>query len=98
MSTTSKGFGILLAAGAVGAIALAGAPAAAQWVPPPPEYVATMEPVYYEGHAAYWYQNHWYWRDEHGAWAHYDREPPQLAERRAHAAPVRRSWGRGGRR
>jgi hypothetical protein len=67
------------ATGALAAVFLAGAPAAAQWAPPPPEYIATTEPVYFEGHASYWYGNHWVWRDEHGAWAHYDHEPPFLA-------------------
>ena len=91
-STLSKGFAIVSAVGALAAVTLVVAPASAQWVPPPPEYIATTEPVYYEGHAAYWYGNHWYWRDDHGAWNHYDHEPPFLADRRAHFAPVRRSW------
>ena len=54
--------------------------------------------MYYEGHASYWYGNHWYYRDEHGSWGHYDHEPTFLAERRAHAAPARRSYEHGGRR
>jgi hypothetical protein len=84
--------------GAIAAVSLMDTPAAAQGAPPPPEVIATTEPVYFEGHAAYWYDNHWYWRDEHGGWNHYDREPPSLADRRAHSTPVRRSWERGGRR
>lgn len=91
VATLSRGFRVLPAVGAFAVAALLAAPAAAQWVPPPPEYIATTEPVYYEGHAAYWYGNHWFWRDEHGAWNHYDREPAFLADRRAHFAPVRRS-------
>ncbi len=99
VATLSKRFVIALSTvGAVAAVSVMGTPAAAQWVPPPPEIIATAEPVYFEGHAAYWYGNHWYWRDEHGAWNHYDREPPFLADRRAHSPPVRRSWERGGRR
>jgi hypothetical protein len=94
----SKGLMMVSAVGALAAVALVGTPALAQWAPPPPEYVATTEPVYYEGHAAYWYGNHWSWRDEHGAWNHYDHEPPALAARRGQAAPVRRSWTHGGRR
>ena len=96
IATLSKGFVIVPAAGALTAVFLIGATASAQWVPPPPEFIATTEPVYYEGHAAYWYGNHWYWRDEHGGWGHYDAEPAFLADRRAHFAPVRRSWVRGG--
>jgi hypothetical protein len=98
IATLSKGFVIVSALGALAAVGLVGKTAEAQWVPPPAEWVATSEPVYYEGHAAYWYNNHWYWHDEHGAWNHYDAEPAFLAERRAHAAPARRSWEREGRR
>jgi hypothetical protein len=48
---------------------------------PPADYIATVEPVYFEGHAAYWYNNRWYYRD--GArWGHYDHEPAGLAARR----------------
>jgi hypothetical protein len=83
---------VAAATGALFALLSRAMPAGAQWVPPPPEYIATTEPVYYEGHPAYWYNNHWYWRDEHGAWNHYDREPPQLADRRAHFPPSRRSF------
>ncbi|MGD0530461.1 MAG: hypothetical protein ABSE49_35335 [Polyangiaceae bacterium] len=94
--TASKGFLIASAIGVLAAVSLTGVPADAQWAPPPPEYVATTEPVYYEGHAAYWYGNHWNWRDEHGAWNHYDQEPGFLADHRAHFAPVRHSWVGGG--
>lgn len=91
-ATLSKGFVFVPAAGALAAALFVGAPAAAQWEPPPPEYIATTEPAYYEGHAAYWYNNHWYWRDEHGGWNHYDQEPRELADHRAHFPPGRRSW------
>jgi hypothetical protein len=60
--------------------------------PPPPEFVVTAEPVYYEGHAAYWYQNHWYYRDEHGAWAYYHDEPKFLSDHRRAAPPERHSY------
>jgi len=92
IGTPSKGFLIISAVGALATVTLLGAPAAAQWAPPPPEVIATVAPVYYEGHAAYWYNNHWSWRDEHGAWNHYDNEPAFLADHRAHFAPGRRSW------
>ena len=94
IASLSKGFAVVYALGALAAVS----PAAAQWAPPPPEWIATTEPVYFEGHAAYWYNNHWVWRDEHGAWGHYDHEPAFLADRRAHFAPVRHSWAHGGRR
>lgn len=79
----------MFAVGTLAAVALTSTPAAAQWVPPPPEYIATTEPVYYEGHAAYWYGDHWYWHDAHGAWNHYDHEPALLANRRMHSPPAR---------
>ena len=79
----------------VASICLLAIPASAQGYPPPTdEYVATTEPVYFEGHAAYWNGERWYWRDEHGSWQHYDREPPELHERRIHAPPARHDYGR----
>jgi hypothetical protein len=98
ITTLSKGFVIVSAIGGLAAVTLIGAPAAAQYVAPPAEFIATTEPVYYDGHAAYWYGNHWNWRDEHGAWNHYDHEPPALADRRTHSPPVRRSYEHAGRR
>jgi hypothetical protein len=88
----SRGFVLVPAAGALAAALLAGAPAAAQWEPPPAEFVATTAPAYHEGHAAYWYNGHWFYRDEHGAWNHYEQEPRELADHRAHFPPARRSW------
>ncbi len=88
----SKGFVLVPAAGALAAALLVGTPAVAQWEPPPPEFIATTEPAYYQGHAAYWYNNHWFWRDDHGSWNHYEQEPRDLADRRAHFPPARRSW------
>src|SRR5580700_6244407 len=55
IATLSKGFVIVSAVGALASVFLMGAPADAQYVAPPAEYIATTEPVYYEGHAAYWY-------------------------------------------
>jgi hypothetical protein len=93
IATLSKGLVIVSAVSALAAVFLVGSPADAQWIPPPAEYIATTEPVYYEGHPAYLYNNHWYYRDEHGGWGHYDHEPAFLAERRAHFAPARGGWG-----
>jgi hypothetical protein len=58
---------------------------------PPDAYIATTEPVYFEGHASYWYGGRWYYRDG-GRWGHYDREPPALYQRRSAAPPMRRSY------
>jgi len=58
---------------------------------PPDAFVATAEPVYYEGHATYWYGGRWYYRDGRG-WNHYESEPPALYQRRAQAAPARRNY------
>lgn len=92
IATLSKAFVTASSVGALAAVLLTALPAAAQWAPPPPEYIATTEPVYYEGHAAYWYGDRWYWHDEHGAWQHYDHEPAFLADRRMHSPPARRSY------
>jgi hypothetical protein len=53
--------------------------------PPPDAYVATTTPEYYEGHAVYWYNGNWYYRDERGGWNYYHTEPPALRDRREHA-------------
>ncbi len=92
IATLSRAIAIVSAVGAIAAVSLISTPASAQWVPPPPEVVATLEPTYYEGHASYWYNNHWYWRDAHGGWNHYDTEPAWLADHRAHFPPARHSW------
>jgi hypothetical protein len=64
---------------------------------PPDSYIATTEPVYYDGRASYWYGGRWYYRDG-GGWRHYDHEPSALYSRRVQAAPVRRNFepARGG--
>jgi hypothetical protein len=49
---------------------------------PPPEVVATLTPVYYEGHASYWWHNRWHYRDAHGAWGRYQAEPQVLHDHR----------------
>ena len=58
---------------------------------PPDAYIATTDPVYFDGHAAYWYGNRWYYRD--GArWSHYDREPAGLYQRRMQGSARRRTY------
>jgi hypothetical protein len=44
---------------------------------PPPEYVATVQPVYYGGRANYYYNNAWRYR-EGGRWGAYRGEPEGL--------------------
>ena len=88
----SKG---VLCAGAI-ALSLSAAPARAQVVveiSPPAEFIATASPVYYEGHAAYWYGNRWYYRDGR-AWRFYRDEPAHLRENRGRHEPVRQFYGR----
>jgi hypothetical protein len=68
---------------------------------PPDWFVATTEPEYFDGRAAYWYGGRWFYRDG-GRWGHYDREPHGLYQRRMMGAQRRqlyeggRSVGRGG--
>jgi len=89
MNTLSK---LLISAALPVAAALCYAPAAqAQVVVVPPAYVASYEPVYYNGYAHYYYNNHWYYRD-HGVWRGYAAEPAWLVERRGTWAGRRHYW------
>lgn len=76
-----------LSIGALSAVCLVDSPAEAQYRPPPVEVIATLTPVYHEGHATYWYNGYWHYRDTHGAWAYYHEEPAFLREHRM-AHPV----------
>ena len=58
---------------------------------PPDAYIVTTEPVYFDGHATYWYGAHWYYRDG-GRWRYYEREPSGLHERRLQVLPTRRVY------
>jgi hypothetical protein len=85
-STLLKSVASALSVGALAAICLSGSPAAAQYVVPPAEVIATLTPVYHEGHATYWYNGYWHYRD-HGAWTYYHTEPQFLHDHRfAHPA------------
>ncbi len=66
-------------------------------VPPPPAFVATAVPVYYEGRPTYFYQGRWYYRDGRG-WRHFRDEPAYLYNYRVRAPPPRVYYGppRGG--
>jgi hypothetical protein len=86
------------AVGALGAVCLASGHASAQYVYPPAEYIATTEPVYYEGRAAYWYGDRWYYRTGNG-WDYYRGEPGYLRDYRGryygHGYYGRRFYGGG---
>jgi hypothetical protein len=60
---------------------------------PPDAYIATATPTYYDGHAAYWYNGGWFYRDG-GAWRHYRAEPGRLHDARIRVAPSRAYYGR----
>jgi hypothetical protein len=85
--------GILL----VGAISvgLRAAPAQAQIViEPPSTCIATISPVYYQGRAAYWCGDQWYYQNG-DAWGVYGTEPAYLHTYRGSHAPARQFYGRG---
>lgn len=55
---------------------------------PPPSFVATTSPVYFEGRPAYYYNDRWYFRSG-GGWGYYRTEPGYLYRRRAvYGAPA----------
>lgn len=73
-----------VAVAAVATVCLVESPAAAQVSPPPVEVIATLAPIYHEGHATYWYNGYWHYRDTHGGWLYYHEEPVYLREWRSH--------------
>jgi hypothetical protein len=80
------------ACAAVPFVAIAGysADARAQEMPPG-SYVASYEPVYYNGFAHYLYRGHWFYRD-HGAWRGYASEPGFLRDHRGEWAHHWHHW------
>jgi hypothetical protein len=60
---------------------------------PPDGFIATASPVYYEGHASYWYGGRWFYRDG-GGWRSYHQEPGHLYAARSRAVPARQYYGR----
>jgi hypothetical protein len=60
---------------------------------PPPAFIATATPVYFEGRPAYWWGGRWYFRDG-GAWRFYHDEPAYLREWRGRREPERHFYGR----
>ncbi len=58
---------------------------------PPVTFRATTRPVYYEGRAAYWYGNRWYYRDGR-EWRYYREEPEHLRNYRNNRGHVRQNY------
>jgi hypothetical protein len=89
--------GGLLAVGLSGvagcyAEAYGGAPASY----PSASFVATEEPIYYNGQASYYYGGRWFYRDG-GRWGFYRSEPSYLRQYRStHPAYGTRGGARGG--
>jgi hypothetical protein len=54
-------------------------------------YVASYEPIYYNGYAHYLYNDRWYYRD-HGSWRGYEHEPAALRGRRGEWSGRRHRW------
>ena len=54
---------------------------------PPPGFLATANPVYYEGRPAFYYNQRWYFRSG-GGWGYYRNEPGYLYNRRTGPAPA----------
>lgn len=84
---------VTLAGGAGCTLGYSGSYAGDYYDYPPDAYIATTEPIYFDGRATYFYGGHWYYRQS-GRWFHYDREPPALYQRRMQGPPVRRSFER----
>ncbi len=60
---------------------------------PPPSFIATTAPVYYEGRPAFWYNERWYFRTPTG-WAYYRAEPKYLYEQRTIYGPPAHAYVR----
>jgi hypothetical protein len=53
---------------------------------PPPAFIASTSPVYYQGRPSYYYNNRWYYRSG-GGWGYYRNEPTYLYQRRVVYGP-----------
>jgi hypothetical protein len=62
---------------------------------PPPGFIATTAPVYYEGRPAYFYNDRWYFRSG-GGWGYYRSEPHYLYNQRTVYGPAAHAYVRGG--
>jgi hypothetical protein len=95
MNRTIKSLVFATALPLVGAFAICASPKTAEaqyYAPPPPGYVASYEPVYYNGYAHYYYGNRWYYRDHGGAWQYYNHEPAYFGGYRGGWEGRRHSW------
>ena len=87
---------VMIWAGVVVASCLSAAPARAGVrieIFPPAAFIATSRPVYFQGHATYWYEHRWHYRDGR-RWRTYEAEPRHLREYRNHHEPERYYYGR----
>jgi hypothetical protein len=79
--------GTLIAGSGCGVEVGAGYPGAYYGDSPPDGYIATAEPVYYNGIANYWYGDRWYYRNGR-SWASYGGgEPVYLRDYRVRSWP-----------
>ena len=62
---------------------------------PPPGYLASTAPVYYEGRPAWFYNDRWYFRNGPG-WSYYRSEPRYLYNSRVVYGPPAHAYVRGG--
>jgi hypothetical protein len=63
---------------------------------PPPAYIATASPVYYQGRPAYYYNSRWYFRGNGGGWGYYRSEPSYLYQQRTVYGAPAHAYVRGG--
>jgi hypothetical protein len=64
---------------------VAPAPAGYAEVPAAPVYITSYPSVAYEGHATYFYGNHWWYEDAAKQWTYYRTEPEALRRQRPSA-------------
>jgi hypothetical protein len=96
MNRTTKLLSLVVPICAAGALFSADADAQYRPAPPAPPYpyVASYEPVYYNGYAHYWYRDRWYYRDRAGAWRWYEHEPEYLRGHRGEWERHHHGWHR----
>jgi hypothetical protein len=63
---------------------------------PDDSFVATADPVYFDGQANYYYGDRWYYRGSGGRWSSYGSEPSYLRAYRGAHPTVVRGGARGG--
>jgi len=81
-----------------GSVAVSGCAAEVRAEPayyPPPGFLATASPVYYEGRPAFYYNERWYFRSG-GGWGYYRSEPGYLYNHRTIYGAPAHAYVRGG--